>query len=75
MTAPELKVEYTPRGFAVARGFDRYGNSYSVQDSSLAEEACIWLGGSADRAHLTQEQVAQLLPLLMRFVETGSIAP
>ncbi len=65
----------TSRGFALARGLDRYGKLYSVQDSSLAGESCIWLGGDGEyRAHLTQAQVADLVPLLQRFVETGSIA-
>ena len=78
MLTPEMSIGYTSRGFAVARALDRYGTPFSVQDSSLAEEACIWLGSDGDepcRAHLTQEQVAALLPLLTRFVETGSIRP
>ncbi|MBQ1480656.1 MAG: hypothetical protein IIZ30_11520 [Sphingomonas sp.] len=73
----KLEVTRTSRGFAVARGVDRYAAPYSIQDSSLAEEAAIWLGSDADtggRAHLTQDMAAGLIPLLQAFVATGSIA-
>ncbi|WP_375243446.1 hypothetical protein [Sphingomonas parapaucimobilis] len=73
----KLEVTRTARGFAVARGVDRYAAPYSIQDSSLAEEAAIWLGSDADtggRAHLTQDMAASLVPLLQAFVATGSIA-
>ena len=36
--------EDTQRGFARGEFKDRYGAACSVQDSSLAGEACIWLG-------------------------------
>lgn len=70
-------VERTSRGFAVMRGVDRYGKPYSIQDSSLADEACIWLGSDDEeggRAHLTQADAAALIPLLQAFVAEGSIA-
>lgn len=73
----KLEVTRTSRGFAVARGVDRYAAPYSIQDSSLAEEAAIWLGSDADmggRAHLTQGMATSLIPLLQAFVATGSIA-
>ncbi len=73
----KLEVTRTSRGFAIARGVDRYAAPYSIQDSSLAEEAAIWLGSDADtggRAHLTQDMAAGLIPLLQAFVATGSIA-
>lgn len=73
-TLPELVPGRTGRGFAIARGIDRYGGDWSVQDSSLAEEPCIWLGHVIERAHLTKAMVAELLPYLHRFVATGSIA-
>lgn len=72
-TLPELVAGRTRRGFAIARGLDRYGGDWNVQDSSLAEEPCIWLGHVIERAHLTQAMVAELLPYLHRFVATGSI--
>lgn len=87
---------FTRRGFACFGFTDRNGHGCSVQDSSIATEACLWLGvdqpyvkvmgpnGWADvplppgvsiygRMHLTQEQVRELLPILERFAETGSI--
>lgn len=73
----KMEVTRTSRGFAVARSVDRYETPYSIQDSSLADEAAIWLGSDADtggRAHLTQDMAAGLIPLLQRFVATGSIA-
>lgn len=69
-----MKLEVTNRGFYIATGFDLYSEGYSVQDSSLAEISAIWLGGQDGRAHLNQEMVADLIPLLQRFVDTGSIA-
>lgn len=71
------EITRTGRGFAVMRGIDRYGQPYSIQDSSLATEACIWLGSDGPepgRAHLTKDDAAALIPLLQSFVDTGSIA-
>ncbi|WP_066922981.1 hypothetical protein [Methylobacterium sp. CCH5-D2] len=71
-----IELATTSRGFAVGRFLDRYQRSCSIQESSLAEEACIWLGcdeGEGSRAHLTQEMAAALVPLLQHFVETGSL--
>lgn len=39
-----MKIESTERGFGVARFTDRYDVPCSLQESSLAEEACVWLG-------------------------------
>ena len=72
MTALDHKV--TNRGFRRVDFTDRYGAACSLQESSLATEAAIWLGVNdpmASRMHLTQEQVAELLPLLQHFAETG----
>lgn len=84
-----VKLEKTGRGFALSKFQDFYGSQCSIQDSSLAVceddppgSWCIWLGVDVDfkgrecpaRMHLTQNQVHELLPLLKRFVATGSIA-
>lgn len=87
----------TARGFVVGNFTDRYGVKCSIQESSLASEAAIWLGpdeprlyyvlpnGQAcdfklpdgaecvGRMHLTQEQVAHLIPLLQYFVKHGKL--
>lgn len=52
---------------------DRYDHLCSIQDSSLANEACIWIGRYGARMRLTQEQVSDLLPFLQHFVKTGTI--
>ena len=61
------------RGFLKGKFNDRYGVECSIQKSSLETEDCIWLGTVVDRMHLTQEMVAELLPLLQHFVETGEL--
>lgn len=75
----------TPRGFERAEFQDRYDIKCSIQDSSLATEAAIWLGPEErfgdnehkvhdpQRMHLTQDMAAELILVLQRFVETGSI--
>lgn len=98
-----MNIKETCRGFKIIEFEDRYGEQCSIQDSSLATEAAIWLGianpklqmmaskgqkggtGWIDiplhedvnimpcRMHLTIEQVEELLPILHRFVETGTI--
>lgn len=79
----KLKLEPTQRGFARADFEDLYGSHCSIQESSLATEAAIWLGvheGSphyedrtSSRMHLNQEQAAALIPLLEHFVKTGRL--
>lgn len=66
-----LSREITGRGLILYEGLDRYKKKFSIQESSLAEEACIWLGSEENRAHLTIEQVKEIIPILQNFVETG----
>lgn len=75
-----IKLEPTLRGFLRSEFIDRYGNKCSLQKSSLATEDCIWLGvhedfngGDSSRMHLTRDNVAELLPYLQKFVETGEL--
>lgn len=85
-----MKVTKTNRGFRLIEFNDRYKQSCSIQDSSLATESAIWLGVSNTgpnmegpngkvsedinaRMHLTMEMVEALIPVLQRFVKTGSI--
>lgn len=100
-----MKTRRTERGFNIANFTDRYGVSCSIQESSLATEACIWLGcddanpqmfvpngkptawrplplpelppggdfSFNTRMHLSQDQVAELIPLLQHFVDTGEL--
>lgn len=78
-----MKYRKTDRGFPIFEFEDRYKSQCSVQDSSLAFESCLWLGvdkafngeETSTRMHLTQDMVKELLPILERFVKTGSIEP
>jgi hypothetical protein len=83
---PAMQINWEPsgRGFMYGEFKDRYGESCSIQESSLATEAAIWFGPNANtkphmgmtaapRMHLTQEQVAELLPILQHFVDTGRL--
>jgi hypothetical protein len=78
-----MELAKTQRGFDRLDFVDRYGQPCSLQKSSLATEDAIWIGCDQGlhvdgqclaRMHLTQDMVAQLLPLLHRFVETGELS-
>lgn len=75
---------FNPYNLRVLVGYrfhDRNDASCSVQESSLATEAAIWLGVDhakpqtqlPTRMHLTQEQVRELLPMLTHFAEHGTL--
>jgi hypothetical protein len=49
-----IRFTLTERGFILGEFTDRYGMSCSLQESSLAEEAAVWLG--------TEGQVSFLRP-------------
>jgi len=71
-----MKDSKTQKGFEITEFEDTYGVECSLQMSSSAEEDKIWLGVNhvnVYRMHLNREQVAELLPYLERFVETGRI--
>lgn len=63
-----MDIKETSRGFAHAEFVDACGRRCSMQDSSLASEAAIWLGVDTDekgvsqttRMHLTQKMAAAL---------------
>ena len=61
-------LERTVRGFPVMRFRDEDGQGCSIQDSSLAEADCIWLGrGGSDgrtRMHIDQEMAEAVLDRL-----------
>jgi hypothetical protein len=77
-----LKFSPTKRGFDRYKFTDRAGSTCSLQKSSVATEDCIWLGvdevfdhsnARPARMHLSQEQVAALLPDLEHFARTGEL--
>ena len=72
------------RGFLKGKFKDRYGADCSIQKSSLATEDCLWLGCDHEtiddhgrpcgaRMHLTRAMVADIIPILQRFVDTGEL--
>lgn len=69
--------EANDRGFMLGEFNDKYNQNCSLQESSAADEHCVWLGvndGTSDlgsRMHLTQEMAADLLGPLAHFVATG----
>jgi hypothetical protein len=72
-----MKIEYTNRGFEVIIFQDKYGESCSLQQSSLAEyeppgSSAIWFGIEGTRMHLDLKLVKELLPYLQAWVENGS---
>lgn len=77
-----IEIKQTSRGFDAGKFTDLYASECSIQKSSLATQDCIWLGvdqpapdmaGLQLRMHLTRATVADLLPLLQRFVDTGEL--
>jgi len=70
-----MKPIFTNRGFVRYEFDDRYGEPCSLQESSLAFEDAIWLGTNKDgnRMHLTKEHVAEILPILQHFMDTGKL--
>lgn len=68
-----IKLTPTNRGFLRGDFRDFYGQACSIQESSLADVAAIWLGAQPNRAHLTQKQVAELMPMLEFFVANGTL--
>lgn len=77
-----IKLVDTQRGFARGDFKDAYEEKCSIQESSVGSN--LWLGcnhetkdldgvGCGARMHLTQKMVADLIPLLQRFVDTGRL--
>lgn len=77
-----IEIKQTSRGFLIGEFKDRYGAECTIQESSLATEACIWLGVSTNqngeemqlsRMHLTQDMARELIPILRHFARTGTL--
>lgn len=77
-------MEFKPTKKGLLRGefVDRYGQTCSIQESSLAGEDCAWLGVEVDREgrevlngrmHLTRDMARQLIPVLRHFVREGTL--
>lgn len=68
-----MKIFITPRGFIGYEGKDTRGIEFTIQESSLASDTCIWLGTEPDRMELNKKMVKELLPLLEHFVKYGDL--
>jgi hypothetical protein len=70
-------IKITQQGLEFPRGQFKDWNDKpcGISLSSLADDRCIWLGpiGPSSMMLLNIEQVAELLPVLERFVKTGDI--
>jgi len=75
-------MKHTSRGFLITAFKDANGVDCSIQESSMATEALLWLGRNVGvhvegqclaRMHLTPAMAARLIPLLQHFVETGRL--
>ena len=63
-------IDYTPRGFGIYADFmDRYGEHFTVQQSSLATEDCVWIGAGSDRGHLTVEMAVHVRDALTGWLQ------
>lgn len=62
-----LPIVKTQRGFPTTKITDFYGKELLITWSSIADPECLWLGPN----HLTREQVAQILPVLIAFAKQG----
>lgn len=75
-----MRKSKTDRNFDLIEFEDLYGENCSIQKSSLATQDAIWFGidftnsGINVRAHLTQDMVEKIIPILKNFVNTGEIS-
>ncbi len=67
----DLIFSKTQRGFRLIEFRDLYRAESSLQESSLASEAAVWLGTKDNRMHLSIEHAQTLVKLLNYFIETG----
>lgn len=79
---PPIEFEATRRGSLVGKFTDRFGAHCSLQESSYAEEECLWLGVEVDsmgdalssaRMHLTRDLARQLAEALLYFAREGAL--
>lgn len=71
-----VTMEFTNHsGFLRGSFTDQSDMSCRIQESPLETEPGLLLGRAGESMHLTQAMVAELIPLLQRFVETGGLTP
>ena len=68
-----MRLKKTSRGFKCGGFLDIYGRGCSIQESSLATSAALWLGIDEYRMHLDKRLAKQLIRHLQKFVVTGEL--
>lgn len=77
-----MRVKTTDRGFRFAEFRDLYGQPCSIQESSLATQAAIWLGCDEGlhaegrcmaRMHLDRKLVKELIRRMQTWLDTGEL--
>lgn len=53
--------------------FDEHGDDCSIQEAGTPEHPRLLLGTNGERMLLARERAAELLPLILAFVETGRL--
>lgn len=63
-------IDRTERGFGIYADFtDRYGERFTVQQSSLATEDAVWVGAHEKRGHLTVEMALHVRDALAGWLQ------
>ena len=86
MTEKEPELQHTCRGFPYYEFKDFYGAECSLQESSIVEPECVWLGCEKNRKphhitgtelsprmHLTRKQARWIGEKLLEFANKGTI--
>jgi hypothetical protein len=62
----------TPRGFRLIEFKSHiHEGENSIQESSLADEACLWIGKDSERMHISRKQAREIAKILRYFSKTG----
>lgn len=69
-------IDHTERGFGIYAKFtDRNGGKFTVQESSIATESCVWVGDLIKRGHLTVEMAAHVRDALTGWLQDVGAEP
>ena len=64
-------IETTPRNFGIVNFNDIYGNSCSIQESSLATDNALWIGVDENRMHINIPLAIKIMGTLKTFINNG----
>lgn len=69
----ELEFRHSKNGFGYFEFTDSYGQTFTIQQSSSAEQDKVWIGAGKEWGHLTRDMVRQIIPILQQFADTGVV--